>query len=248
VTHQTNPVSPAQTPHFEAAASSTTAPAQSPITLATNTQAGTTSSGQLPSNNQGDSATAASATATSITPAAQSTPATVAANSAVAEPTPPAEAPSDEVSPEPPLIPAEKDPDVAANEESRVTESVGPRSTPRKSSSSGTGTERARTKKSESIARTRTRSRIHRAVPAEADAPRGHPATIRARVLSITPNGNVVLMLPSGERAIVAPQDADHYSESETIHRRPRRVIIERRTIPAAPEYPPPYQPFIPGD
>jgi hypothetical protein len=65
-------------------------------------------------------------------------------------------------------------------------------------------------------------------------------------VVGITPNGNVILSLPSGERAIVSPQDADQYSRTENSHRRARRVIIERRTI-LVPQGAP-YQPFPPPD
>jgi hypothetical protein len=86
-----------------------------------------------------------------------------------------------------------------------------------------------------------------RGVPAEPNSSRAHTRTIRARVVDITPKGNVVLVLPSGERAIVAPHDADQYPHAETTRRRPRRIIIERRTVVPS-EYPPPYQPFSPAD
>ncbi|MFL6515722.1 MAG: serine/threonine protein kinase [Chthoniobacterales bacterium] len=250
VAQQPNVLPPSQSPHSDAAASSTTAAAPSPITpAANNMQAGTSNSGQQPADNEGSSAAAAPTAAISTTtPAVESAPASVAANNAVSEPAPPAESSNDAKS-EPPLMPPETDQGGAANnEDTRDTESVGPRSAPRKASSSTARTRRAAIKKSESLAQSRTHTRARRAVAAESDTARAHPGTIRARVLSITPNGNVVLVLPSGERAIVAPQDADHYSRNETIHRRPRRVIIEQRTIPAPAEYPPPYQPFIPSE
>jgi hypothetical protein len=93
--------------------------------------------------------------------------------------------------------------------------------------------------------------------PAKVHAPRALPAdsepgspmhhgTMRARVAGITPAGNVILTLPSGEQAIVSPQDAEQYSGTKVPHRRPRRVIIERRTMLVRPY--PPYQPFVPPD
>jgi hypothetical protein len=66
---------------------------------------------------------------------------------------------------------------------------------------------------------------------------------VRARVVGITPAGNVIMTMPNGEQAIVSAQDAEQYSGTKLPHHRPRRVIIERRTI-VAPAYPP-YQPFL---
>jgi hypothetical protein len=82
-------------------------------------------------------------------------------------------------------------------------------------------------------------------LPAEPDSEPVHIGRFRARVVGVTPAGNVIVALPNGERAIVSPQDADQYSR-EPVHRRPRRVIIEQRTIAVPPV--PPYQPFVPPD
>ncbi|MEY2530389.1 MAG: eukaryotic-like serine/threonine-protein kinase [Verrucomicrobiota bacterium] len=57
------------------------------------------------------------------------------------------------------------------------------------------------------------------------------PGTFRARVIGTTPNGNVILALPSGETAIAEPP-----------RRRARRTLIERRE-----RFAPPLQPFDPG-
>jgi hypothetical protein len=57
----------------------------------------------------------------------------------------------------------------------------------------------------------------------------------------------VILQLPSGEQAIVSPDDPEVYSGTKVRHHRPqRRVIIERHVV-VPPPYAP-YQPFLPPD
>jgi hypothetical protein len=67
-------------------------------------------------------------------------------------------------------------------------------------------------------------------------------------VVEITPAGNVILEMPSGEQAIVSPRDAEQYSGRTIPRHRPRRVIIERRTVPVPADQGVPYQPFLPPD
>ena len=187
-----------------------------------------------------------------VTPSSPPTGAIVAKNNAAArEPVPPAEEPTESV-------------DTTSNEESRaVRSSQEPvpetasasddasesRLTEKPSATPPSRAQKARTKKPV-VAQNRTssRQRVPRALPAESgDLPPTERGSFRARVVGITPNGNVILSLPNGERAIVSPQDADQYSRSGGTHRRPRRVIIERR-IMVPQSQAPPYQPFMPPD
>jgi hypothetical protein len=58
--------------------------------------------------------------------------------------------------------------------------------------------------------------------------------SFRARVVGTTPDGDLILRLPSGEIAIVPPRH------------RPRRILVERPGIPMPP--PPQYLPGYPSD
>jgi hypothetical protein len=116
-------------------------------------------------------------------------------------------------------------------------------------SSKSTATAKSRTSKSPAVAQHRSSSpqtRVPRALPAEPDSEPVRGGTVRARVVGVTPAGNVILEMPSGEQAIVSPEDAQEYSGTKVRRHRPRRVIIERRAI-VPPPYPP-YQPFRPPD
>ena len=81
-----------------------------------------------------------------------------------------------------------------------------------------------------------------------ANAPRStHPVirgSVRARFAGMTPDGSLILRFPNGETAIVPPPPGE-YIPSQLRMRRPRRVIIERRTTVAPLQ---PFLPFIPPD
>jgi len=85
--------------------------------------------------------------------------------------------------------------------------------------------------------------RIAQAMPAygETGMPPLRPGTFRARVVGTTPDGNVILRLPSGETAIVTPP-ADAYGPTDFPRRRQRHIRVERRE-----RFLPPLQPFDPG-
>jgi serine/threonine protein kinase len=153
------------------------------------------------------------------------------------EPEPPAQGPDDE----------------SANEEARAqtnaasqTESAvasGDVAAPSSKSADDNRTERPATsaKKKSSTASTRrstsTRSRVAQATPDQSDepGPRLGRGSVRAQFVGMTPDGRVILRLPSGRTVIATPR-----SEGSRPH---RRVRIERRPIdePSAP-----YQPFNP--
>jgi hypothetical protein len=61
--------------------------------------------------------------------------------------------------------------------------------------------------------------------------PRRYPGSFRSRVVGTTPNGRLVLLLPSGETAVVEPR-----------RRHERRIFMERRE-----RFLPPLQPFDPA-
>lgn len=85
--------------------------------------------------------------------------------------------------------------------------------------------------------------RIAQAPPAygETGMPPLRPGTFRARVVGTTPDGNVILRLPSGETAIVTPP-ADAFAPTDFPRRRQRHIRVERRE-----RFLPPLQPFDPG-
>ncbi len=101
-------------------------------------------------------------------------------------------------------------------------------------------------------ATTRARGSLsERARPSQnysANAPRStHPVirgSVRARFAGMTPDGSLILRLPNGETAIVPPPPGE-YVPSQLRMRRPRRVMIERRTTVAPSQ---PFLPFIPPD
>jgi hypothetical protein len=172
------------------------------------------------------------------------TPATVAANNSASEPAPPSESPDQDTT-----SPSNEGDRHNENRGNADEETVGPSSRSQKPSTSSGTNAKSRARKGPVVAQRKQRpARTHapRALPAGPDYGPSTPGTIRARVAGITPAGNVILTLPSGEQAIVSPQDAEQYSGTKMPHRRPRRVIIERRTIVVRPQ--PPYQPFIPPD
>jgi len=108
----------------------------------------------------------------------------------------------------------------------------------------------SKSRNKKSIAQDKNRAhtiRVPRALPVGPEDEPAHRGEIKARVVGITPAGNVILALPSGERAIVAPEDADQYAQPRRA-RRPHRVIIERRMVYPPPQYQAPYQPFNPPD
>jgi serine/threonine protein kinase len=179
----------------------------------------------------------------------------LAANAATPEPMPPAEPPSssgprpNEPTEEPQVTPTDEPThrEVAQNDSERDSaESV-----KKGDAESPTTTSQTHTKSANSGEHGRTRSSKSRLTNAAAHARSPHGRTFRARVVAVTPNGNVVLVLPSGERAIVSPDDVDRYTEPNAPVQGPiRRAIVPRRTIYVPPDDGPipPYQPFIPPD
>jgi serine/threonine protein kinase len=174
------------------------------------------------------------------------TPAVVAANNVSAEPPPPSESPDENPG-------GSTNDGIVQDDRNANREEAGPApaieepsSRPPRGSSSSRSSERSHTRKAPVIGERKIRtSRVHerRALPDDHEL--GPPArgTVRARVVGITPAGNVIMTMPNGEQAIVSAQDAEQYSGTKVQRHRPRRVIIERRTI-GAPAYPP-YQPFV---
>ena len=164
-------------------------------------------------------------------------PQTVIAKNSTGEAAPPAEAPDENVSRR------SETPTQDENEGQSRSDSV-VESKPDNNSDADTSSQavKPRIKKPATTTHRSTSSRVPRALPADPPNRRAG-GTIRARVVGITPAGNVILQLPNGERAIVSPQDADSYSRPDAAPRRPRRVIIERRIYPP-PDYAVPYQPF----
>jgi len=179
-----------------------------------------------------------------------SSPTVVASNAATTEPPAPAEAPQNVTSQSANNADRVQEPEKRQNDDIAADSDSANRSAGSESNIDS-GSARSHVKKPATTSQSRSRtthSRVPRALPAERDEPPGRHSdggTVRARVLGVTPAGNVILRLPNGERAIVSPQDADSYSRSDAAPRRPRRVIIERRVY-APPEYATPYQPFIP--
>jgi serine/threonine protein kinase len=170
----------------------------------------------------------------------------IAANNAL--PAPPAEGPSDNAQDQPdqPIVAGPGNVDV---DSAPAGQAPPPPVTEANPDVTGSRPAKSPAKKSSSLAQSKSRStkaRVPRALPVEPDLGPTHSGTFRARVVGVTPAGNVILALPSGERAIVSPQDADHYGEAQRPHRRPHRVIIQRRIY--VPQYPSPYQPFASPD
>lgn len=184
------------------------------------------------------------------TPPAAS-PVAVAENTKVQEAAPPAEAPEEKtsaVAPEQSVTGREENTTAhQPADQGEPEEHVAP-TKPKVTNDSDASRSRNRKSLTQSKVRTPLNARVPRALPVgPGDEPALHKGEIKARVLGVTPAGNVILALPNGERAIVAPEDADQYSQPKRAHRRPHRVIIERRMV-YPPEYQAPYQPFAPSD
>jgi Protein kinase domain len=89
-----------------------------------------------------------------------------------------------------------------------------------------------------SVASKSKRARISRS--SEAYSPQGHTRSVRSRVLGITSDGRLILRLPSGRTAIVAPD------EEESMPRRRNRAYIDRGQMFGPP---PGFGPeYLPGD
>jgi serine/threonine protein kinase len=201
--------------------------------------------------------------AQSSTLPAQSAPAVVAANNRAPEPPPPADAPEQDIAANQGPTAAVAEPNIPAVEPATTAVEPGTTTQPAANadrsavaSSSSDKTDlshraASRTRKAASPTAKKenhpVKSRVPRALPAEPDRPANGSGMMNADVVGVTPNGNVILELPSGERAIVSPQDADQYSHRKATHRRTHRVIIERRIAVPPPPYAP-YQPFLPPD
>jgi serine/threonine protein kinase len=175
------------------------------------------------------------------------TPATVAVNKIAPEPAPPAEL-EDENAGDRPNEQSTQNESVERPRETTADASTDSETISEKGSGSSksSAASKSRTRKSPVVAQHRassSRTRVPRALPAEPDSEPARGGTVRARVVRVTPAGNVILEMPSGEQAIVSPQDAEAYSGTKVRRHRPRRVIIERRVV-----VPAPYQPFLPPD
>ena len=93
-------------------------------------------------------------------------------------------------------------------------------------------------KTEKSVASKSKRARISRS--SAAYSPQGHTRSVRSRVVGITPDGRLILRLPSGRTAIVAPD------EEESMPRRRNRVYIDRGQMFGPP---PGFGPeYLPGD
>jgi hypothetical protein len=93
--------------------------------------------------------------------------------------------------------------------------------------------------KKKSVASTSTRAR--RAQDLSEDQPQRHVGSMRGRVVGITSDGRLILRLPSGRTAIVAPDS----EEEQFVPRGRRRVLIERdeETFVPPPRFAPDYFP-----
>ena len=181
------------------------------------------------------------------TPARAATPVTIAENTKVPEPAPPSEAPDEKSgSDSADRPPSHSDTNIADRTGSSEPEATAP---VKRHVASNETESRSSAKKSvaQNKARSSHTSRVPRALPIGPEDEPAHSGEVHARVVGVTPAGNVILAMPNGERAIVSPQDAEQYSEKRA-HRRPHRVIIERRMVYPPPEYAAPYQPFLPSD
>lgn len=100
---------------------------------------------------------------------------------------------------------------------------------------------KAKTATSKAKRRTSAASRRTRIAQSTSPVPPLRSGTFRARVVGATPDGNVILVLPSGETAIVTPPE-DAFVPTNAPRRRPRQIGFGRRE-----RFVPPLQPFDPG-
>jgi hypothetical protein len=101
-----------------------------------------------------------------------------------------------------------------------------------------TSSQSAAESKKKSVASTAKRARSSRSSPAY--SARGRTGSVRSRVMGITSDGRLILRLPSGRTAIVAPDD------EESVPRHRNRVYIDRDQMFGPP---PGFQPdYLPGD
>jgi serine/threonine protein kinase len=162
------------------------------------------------------------------------------------EPSPPAEGPDDQSAAQPNNSPADTEvpPSVASRDVSTQSSSVANSDSAESSATGSLSPSSSRKKTIASTSRrpsTSQRSRLAQQLgPGPNDtglAPRPrHSGEVRARFVGMTPDGRVILRLPSGRIVTVAPGPND---EDVFVPRPHRRVFIERRTYG-----PPPLQPF----
>jgi hypothetical protein len=132
--------------------------------------------------------------------------------------------------------------DVASTDAGQSSPKTGESDSEPDSSPRTTSTPRGKTKAIASDSRrsgsSSNKSRIAQSSSDDMDGnmpPRSREHTIRARYVGMTPDGNLILRLPSGETAIVSPRAA---RLTVPAHRRVRRVVEE------PPMFLPPRQPF----
>lgn len=161
----------------------------------------------------------------------------VAANDRTPEPPPPTEGPDD-------LVEKAQDSDsqqLAVTQNANVNAKVAPAETASQSPAKNekqadvAATSAAKAGTREKIATSTAKRRSPAAVKRTriAQMPPLHYGSVRARVLGTTPDGNLILGLPSGETKIVPPPPSERYER--------RRVFIERRRTFILP-----FQPFAP--
>ncbi|MEY2484823.1 MAG: eukaryotic-like serine/threonine-protein kinase [Verrucomicrobiota bacterium] len=178
-----------------------------------------------------------------------SSPTQIASNNLETQPPPPAQGPHESEAQTSSAAATDQQPATADNnaEPDRAGEAENKQATRLKenqSSSSSVAAAKTRGKVSASgtkIAR-RSAESSRKTRLSESAGPRpqsrpGRSGTMRARVVGMTPGGNLILRMPSGELAFVRPRSANN--EIQDGPPPPRRVIIQRQE-----ELPPPLQPF----
>jgi hypothetical protein len=127
----------------------------------------------------------------------------------------------------------------AVAETSSSADETKPSSKPDDTTPPATASESSSHSKKKSIASTSRRARGPQGF--SEDSPQRRAGSVRARVVGITSDGRLVLRLPSGRTAIVAP-DAE---QGEFMPRRHRRTVIERDEMFARPpRFEPDYFPY----
>ncbi|MDB6148517.1 MAG: serine/threonine protein kinase [Spartobacteria bacterium] len=166
----------------------------------------------------------------------------IASNNVTAEPPPPSQGPED--SSLPGNAAGEQKPSFSDSNQTDASAEEGGTTSSKRSNSRSVTASHSRSKTKATTAQKSHRSSADsqdRVAETTRNAPprTRRTGTLRARVIGTTPEGRLVLRLPSGKIAFVRPRPSDPYGPVES--HRPPRAIIER---PVDANPPPPYQPF----
>jgi hypothetical protein len=126
-----------------------------------------------------------------------------------------------------PNAPEATSPPAIAESSASSADEIKPSSKPDEATQPATASQSSSSSKKKSVASTSRRARAAQGF--SEDSPQRRTGSVRGRVVGISSDGRLILRLPSGRTAIVAPD------EDQVLPRRHRRAMIDRDGIFAPP-------------